>query len=574
MELQGRANYSMKRAVIMSTSEDKKDFIREIIADDLASGKHETTITRFPPEPNGYLHIGHAKAICINFGIAQENQASGARCHLRFDDTNPIKEDTEYVESIKKDVAWLGFDWGEDLYFASDYFDYFYDCAVSLIKAGKAYVDLQTVEEMREARGNVNTPGTDSPYRDTSAEENLALFEKMRDGGFEAGGAVLRAKIDMASPNMNMRDPAIYRVLNVGHHNTGDKWKIYPMYDFAHPLEDAKEKVTHSLCSLEFEDHRPLYDWVVENCPTPATPRQIEFSRLNLTYTVMSKRKLLQLVEEGLVSGWDDPRLPTLSGMRRRGYTSEAIRSFIQKVGVTKFNATTDVALLEFELRAHLNKIAQRRMAVLEPLKVVIDNWEDGAVEEMECQNNPEDAEAGTRKVPLGKEVFIERDDFMEDPPKKYFRLGPGRAVRLRGGYIIQYVSHETDAEGNVTEVHVEYIPGTVGQSPPEGVKCKAAIHWVSAAHAVDADVRLYDRLFTEESPDAEEGGFMSCLNQDSLELKSNAKLEPSLGDADPGALFQFERVGYFCADSKEHVAGEKAVFNRTVGLRDSWAKK
>jgi glutaminyl-tRNA synthetase len=574
MELQGRANYSMKRAVIMSTSEDKKDFIREIIADDLASGKHETTITRFPPEPNGYLHIGHAKAICINFGIAQENQASGARCHLRFDDTNPIKEDTEYVESIKKDVAWLGFDWGEDLYFASDYFDYFYDCAVSLIKAGKAYVDLQTVEEMREARGNVNTPGTDSPYRDTSAEENLALFEKMRDGGFEAGGAVLRAKIDMASPNMNMRDPAIYRVLNVGHHNTGDKWKIYPMYDFAHPLEDAKEKVTHSLCSLEFEDHRPLYDWVVENCPTPATPRQIEFSRLNLTYTVMSKRKLLQLVEEGLVSGWDDPRLPTLSGMRRRGYTSEAIRSFIQKVGVTKFNATTDVALLEFELRAHLNKIAQRRMAVLEPLKVVIDNWEDGAVEEMECQNNPEDAEAGTRKVPLGKEVFIERDDFMEDPPKKYFRLGPGRAVRLRGGYIIQYVSHETDAEGNVTEVHVEYIPGTVGQSPPEGVKCKAAIHWVSAAHAVDADVRLYARLFTEESPDAEEGGFMSCLNQDSLELKSNAKLEPSLGDADPGALFQFERVGYFCADSKEHVAGEKAVFNRTVGLRDSWAKK
>ncbi|WP_435693438.1 glutamine--tRNA ligase/YqeY domain fusion protein [Rubritalea sp.] len=564
----------MKRAAIMSNSEDKKDFIREIVAEDLSSGKHDTIITRFPPEPNGYLHIGHAKAICISFGIAQENQEVGGRCNLRFDDTNPIKEDVEYVESIKKDVEWLGFEWGDNLYFASDYFDYFYECAVSLINEGKAYVDLQTVAEMREARGNVNTPGTDSPYRDASAEENLVLFEKMRDGGFEAGGAVLRAKIDMASPNMNMRDPAIYRVLNVGHHNTGDKWKIYPMYDFAHPLEDAKEKVTHSLCTLEFEDHRPLYDWVVSNCPTPATPRQIEFSRLNLTYTVMSKRKLLQLVEEGLVSGWDDPRLPTLSGMRRRGYTPEAIRNFIQKVGVTKFNATTDVALLEFELRAHLNKIAQRRMAVLEPLKIVIDNWEDGVVEEMECQNNPEDPEAGTRKVPLGKEVFIERDDFMEDPPKKYFRLGPGRAVRLRGGYIIQYVSHQTDAAGNVTEVHVEYIPGTVGQSPPEGVKCKAAIHWVSAAHAVDADVRLYDRLFTAESPDAAEGGFMSCMNPDSLELKSAVKLEPSLGGAEPGALFQFERVGYFCADSEEHVAGEKAVFNRTVGLRDSWAKK
>ncbi|MFC5049700.1 glutamine--tRNA ligase/YqeY domain fusion protein [Rubritalea spongiae] len=558
----------------MSNSEDKKDFIREIIAEDLSSGKHAAIITRFPPEPNGYLHIGHAKAICINFGIAQENQAQGSRCHLRFDDTNPIKEDVEYVESIKKDVEWLGFDWGENLFFASDYFDYLYDCAVSLIKEGKAYVDLQTVEEMREARGNVNTPGTDSPYRDTTPEENLSLFEKMRDGGFEAGGAVLRAKIDMASPNMNMRDPAIYRVLNVDHHNTGDKWKIYPMYDFAHPLEDAKEKVTHSLCSLEFEDHRPLYDWVVANCPTPSTPRQIEFSRLNLTYTVMSKRKLLQLVEEGIVSGWNDPRLPTLSGMRRRGYTPEAIRNFIKKVGVTKFNATTDVALLEFELRAHLNKIAQRRMAVLDPLKVVIDNWAEGSVEEMECQNNPEDPEAGTRKVALGKEVYIERDDFMEDPPKKYFRLGPGRAVRLRGGYILQYVSHEKDEAGNVIAVHVEFLPGTVGQSPPEGVKCKAAIHWVSAEHAVDAEIRLYDRLFTAESPDAEEGGFMSCFNEESLELKSGAKLEPSLGEAPAGSVFQFERVGYFCADSEEHISGEKAVFNRTVGLRDSWAKK
>ncbi|MEO1856446.1 MAG: glutamine--tRNA ligase/YqeY domain fusion protein [Rubritalea sp.] len=558
----------------MSNSEDKKDFIREIIAEDLTNCKHQTTITRFPPEPNGYLHIGHAKAICINFGIAEENAGSGAVCHLRFDDTNPVKEDTAYVDAIKKDVAWLGFDWGQNLYFASDYFTYFYDCAMHLIKEGKAYVDLQNVEEMRAGRGNVKTPGTNSPYRDSSVEENLTRFEQMKAGEFEAGGAVLRAKIDMAARNMNMRDPAIYRVLNSDHHKTGDAWKIYPMYDFAHPLEDAKEKVTHSLCSLEFEDHRPLYEWVVENCPTPATPRQIEFSRLNLTYTIMSKRKLLQLVEEEVVDGWDDPRLPTLSGMRRRGYTPEAIKSFIQKVGVTKFNAITDVALLEFELRAHLNKIAERRMAVIDPLKIVIDNWDGDSVEEMECKNNPEDAEAGTRLVPLGKEVYIERDDFMEDPPKKYFRLGPGRAVRLRGGYIIQYVSHENDADGNVTQVHVNFIPGTVGQSPPEGVKCKAAIHWVSAAHAIDAEVRLYDRLFTEENPDGVEGGYMECLNPDSLEVKTTAKLEPSLGTASAGATFQFERVGYFCADSEQHLPGQKAVFNRTVGLRDSWAKK
>ena len=560
--------------ITMSNSEDKKDFIREIVAADLASGKHDSIITRFPPEPNGYLHIGHAKALCISFGIAEENAATGGACHLRFDDTNPVKEDVEYVESIKKDVSWLGYNWGENLFFASDYFDFFYGCAVHLIKEGLAYVDLQSHENMRAGRGNVNTPGVNSPFRDTSTEENLALFEKMKNGEFEVGAAVLRAKIDMESRNMNMRDPAIYRVLNVDHHNTGDAWKIYPMYDFAHPLEDAKEKITHSLCSLEFEDHRPLYEWVVANCPTPATPRQIEFSRLNLTYTVMSKRKLLELVENKLVSGWDDPRLPTLSGLRRRGYTPESIRSFIQKVGVTKFNGTTDVALLEFEVRAHLNKIAERRMAVLDPLKVVIDNWDGDSVEEMECKNNPENPEAGTRMVPLGKEVYIERDDFMEDPPKKYFRLGPERAVRLRGGYIIKYVSHETDAEGNVTKVHVESIPGTIGQSPPEGIKCKAAIHWVSAAHAVDADVRLYDRLFTEENPDGCEGGFMTSFNADSLELKSNAKLEPALGAAAAGTVYQFERVGYFCADSEEHVAGEKAVFNRTVGLRDSWAKK
>ena len=468
-----------------------------------------------------------------------------------------------------------GYNWGENLYFASDYFDFFYDCAVQLIKDGKAYVDLQSHEDMRAGRGNVKTPGVASPFRDTCAEENLALFEKMKAGEFEAGAAVLRAKIDMESRNMNMRDPAIYRVLNVDHHNTGDAWKIYPMYDFAHPLEDAKEKITHSLCSLEFEDHRPLYDWVVENCPTPATPRQIEFSRLNLTYTVMSKRKLLELVAHKLVSGWDDPRLPTLSGLRRRGYTPESIRAFCKKVGVTKFNGTTDVALLEFEVRAHLNKIAERRMAVLEPLKVVIDNWDGDTVQYVECQNNPENSDAGTRQVPLGKEVWIERDDFMEDPPKKYFRLGPERAVRLRGGYIVKYVSHVKDeTTGEVTEVHVEFIPNTIGQNAPEGIKCKAAVHWVNVEHAVDAEVRLYDRLFTEENPDGCEGGFMECFNEQSIETISNAKLEPTLGDAVAGAQYQFERVGYFCADSKEHVAGEKAVFNRTVGLRDSWAKK
>lgn len=559
----------------MSNSEEKKDFIREIIAADLASGKHDSIVTRFPPEPNGYLHIGHAKALCISFGIAEENADTGSSCHLRFDDTNPVKEDVEYVDSIKQDVSWLGYNWGENLFFASDYFDFFYDCAVHLIKEGKAYVDLQSHEDMRAGRGNVTTPGVNSPFRDTTPEENLELFEKMKNGEFEAGAAVLRAKIDMEARNMNMRDPAIYRVLNVDHHNTGDAWKIYPMYDFAHPLEDAKEKITHSLCSLEFEDHRPLYDWVVANCPTPATPRQIEFSRLNLTYTVMSKRKLLELVEKELVNGWDDPRLPTLSGLRRRGYTPESIKTFCKKVGVTKFNGTTDVALLEFEVRAHLNKIAERRMSVLKPLKVIIDNWDGDTVLHVECKNNPENPDAGTRQVPLGKEVWIERDDFMEDPPKKYFRLGPERAVRLRGGYIVKYVSHDKDeATGEVTAVHVEFIPNTIGQNAPEGIKCKAAIHWVNVEHAVDAEVRLYDRLFTEENPDGCEGGFMESFNENSIEVVTNAKLEPTLGAATAGAVYQFERVGYFCADSEEHIAGEKAVFNRTVGLRDSWAKK
>ena len=551
-------------------STDSKDFIRTIIAEDLASGKHDTTITRFPPEPNGFLHIGHAKALCLNFGLAQENAASGARCHLRFDDTNPVKEDTKYVDSIKEDVQWLGFEWGENLYFASDYFDYFYDCAVLLIEEGLAYVDKQSPEEMRAGRGKVGMPGTNSPFRETSTDENLALFEQMKNGEIGEGEAVLRAKIDMESPNMNMRDPAIYRVLHSEHHNTGDTWKIYPMYDFAHPLEDAKEGITHSLCSLEFEDHRPLYDWVVENCPTTATPRQIEFSRLNINYTVMSKRKLLQLVEENLVSGWDDPRMPTLSGMRRRGYTPESIKSFIYNGGITKVNSITGLSMLEAEVRNDLNQIVDRRMAVIDPLKVVITNWEDDRLEQMTCVNNPNDESAGTREVPLGKEVYIERDDFMEEPPKKYFRLGPDRAVRLKGGYIIKYVGHTNDDAGNVMEVQVEYIPDTIGQNAPEGIKCKAAIHWVSVAHAVDAEVRFYDRLFSEENPDAAKDGFLSCLNPNSLELISGAKLEPALADVPAGYKCQFERVGYFCTDSIDHAEG-KIVFNRTAALRDSW---
>jgi len=552
-------------------SRESKDFIRTIIAEDLASGKHETTVTRFPPEPNGFLHIGHAKALCLNFGLAEENAESGARCHLRFDDTNPVKEDTKYVESIQEDVKWLGFDWGEHLYFASDYFGYFYDCAVNLIEKGLAYVDKQSPEEMREGRGKVGVPGKNSPFRETSVAENLDFFEKMRDGEISEGEAVLRAKIDMASPNMNMRDPAIYRVLHSEHHNTGDAWKIYPMYDFAHPLEDSKEEVTHSLCSLEFEDHRPLYDWVVANCPVPAVPRQIEFSRLNLSYTVMSKRKLLQLVEDGVVSGWDDPRMPTLSGMRRRGYTPAGVRAFIARGGVTKVNSVTDFSILETEIRNDLNKTADRRMAVMEPLKVVISNWDEAREEMMVCNNNPEDEQAGTREVFLTKEIYIERDDFIEDPPKKYFRLGPDRAVRLRGGYIVQYLGHSHDADGNVDEVVVEYIPDTIGKDAPEGIKCKAAIHWVSAKYAVDAEVRVYDRLFKEENPDAAEGGFMSCLNEDSLSVIEGAKLEPILADVPEGYVCQFERVGYFCTDSEDHGKDGKIVFNKTAGLRDNW---
>jgi glutaminyl-tRNA synthetase len=549
----------------------KRDFIRDIIARDLADGKHETIVTRFPPEPNGYLHLGHARSICLNFGIAQENGDVGARCHLRFDDTNPAKEEAEYVESIKADVAWLGFDWGGHLYFASNYFDFFHDCALHLIREGKAYVDEQSLEEMRANRGSVTEAGKTSPYRERSVEENLSRFAEMREGKVADGAAVLRAKIDMAAPNMNMRDPVLYRVLHAAHHNTGDAWKIYPMYDFAHSLEDAKEHITHSLCTLEFEDHRPLYDWVVANCPVPATPRQIEFSRLNFTYTVMSKRKLLELVKEGIVDGWDDPRLPTICGARRLGIPAQAIRTVCEMTGITKQVGVTDIALLEFETRKLLNEDAQRRMAVLDPIKVILTNYDAGSSELVKAPNNPNDPDAGEREVALGREVWIEREDFEIDPPKKYHRLKPGGAVRLRGGYIIQYLSHEVDEAGSVTEVHCKYLPGTIGQNPPEGVKCKAAIHWVSVAHGQDAEVRIYDRLFKVENPDAAEGGFKSELNPDSLQIVSAAKVEPSLADLMPGERCQFERVGYFVADSEEHRTGEKLVFNRIVALRDSW---
>jgi len=551
----------------------KSDFIRDIIADDLAAGKHSTIITRFPPEPNGYLHIGHAKSICLNFGIALENEGVGAQCNLRFDDTNPEKEETEYVESIKEDVKWLGFEWGEGLYFASNYFQFFYDCAVHLIKEGKAYVDDQTAEEMKLTRGNVNVPGTPSAFRDRSVEENLALFEKMKAGDFKEGECVLRAKIDLTSSNMNMRDPVLYRILHSHHHNTGDAWSIYPMYDFAHPLEDALEHITHSLCTLEFENHRPLYDWFIDNCPVPSKPRQIEFARLNLTYTVMSKRKLLQLVQEERVSGWDDPRLPTISGIRRRGYPAEAVRHFCKRVGITKFNGTTDVALLEFDVRDHLNASAQRRMAVLDPVKVVLENWSAEPLATVEIANHPQNAEMGVRDVPISGEVWIEREDFMEDPPKKFFRLGPGRHVRLRGGHIIKCTSFEKDADGNVSLIRAEILPGTVGADSPEGVECRAAIHWVDVTTGADAEVRIYDRLFNVEDPDGAEGGFLSVINPDSLKSVS-AKIEPSLAESSAGFSCQFERVGYFVADIKEHRPGTKAVFNRTVALKDSWAKQ
>jgi len=549
------------------------DFIREIVAADLASGKHASTVTRFPPEPNGYLHIGHAKSICLNFGISIENE--GGVCHLRFDDTNPAKEDVEYVDSIKEDVQWLGFDWGKNIYFASDYFEKLYGFAVELIQSGKAFVCELTLDEIAGHRGTPTKPGTNSPYRDRSPGENLELFQRMRDGEFADGTRVLRAKIDMASPNLHMRDPVLYRIRKTLHHRTGNKWCLYPMYDFTHCLSDSIEGITHSLCTLEFEVHRPLYDWVLDNVAIDSRPRQIEFARLSLTYTVLSKRKLLTLVEEGRVNGWDDPRMPTVSGLRRRGYTPASIRSFCKTIGMTKFNSLTDVALLEHSIRQDLNDTTPRRMAVLRPLKVVITNFDEGKVEELEAANHPKDPEAGTRSVPFTREIYVERDDFMEEPPRKFFRLGPGREVRLRFAYFITCNEVIKNAAGEVTELHCTYDPETHGGNAPDGRKVKGTIHWVSASHAFEAQVRLYDRLFTVEDPNKEDDGktYLDHLNAESLEVIADAKLEPGLAKAEPGERFQFERLGYFCADAGDSQAG-KPVFNRTVTLRDAWAKQ
>ena len=546
-------------------------FIREIIAADQQSGKHDgRVVTRFPPEPNGYLHIGHAKSICLNFGLAAEN---GGFCHLRFDDTNPSKEDVEYVEAIKDDVRWLGFGWGDRLFYASDYFARLYDYAVELIKAGKAYVCDLSADEVRDYRGTLTEPGRDSPYRSRSIEENLDLFARMKAGEFPDGSRVLRAKIDMASGNVNLRDPTLYRIRRVPHHRTGDAWCIYPMYDFTHGLSDALEGITHSICTLEFEDHRPLYDWFLDALETPCHPQQIEFARLSLSHTVMSKRKLLALVERGLVSGWDDPRMPTLSGLRRRGYTPEAIRAFCERIGVAKRDSTVDIALLDYCIREDLNRRAPRVMAVLRPLRLVIDNYPDDQTEEMEAVNNPEDASMGTRRVPFSKVLYIERDDFREDPPKKFFRLAPGREVRLRYAYYVTCVDVVKDEHGEVVEIHCTYDPATRGGGSPDGRRVKATLHWVSAAHAVPAEVRLYDHLFAQADPDDVPEGqdFAAALNPHSLETLTSCQVEPGLAGAVAGSRYQFERQGYFCADPD--TTPDRPVFNRTVPLRDTWAK-
>jgi len=543
-----------------------KDFIREIVEEDLRSGREQQVVTRFPPEPNGYLHIGHAKSIVLNFGVANE---FGGYCNLRYDDTNPTKEDVEYVDAIEEDVRWLGFEWKNHRH-ASDYFEQLYEWAEHLITHGKAYVDSLSADEIREYRGTLTEPGKDSPYRDRPSDENLDLFRRMRAGEFPDGAHVLRAKIDMASPNFNMRDPVLYRIRHESHHRTGDTWCIYPMYDYAHPPSDAIEHVTHSICTLEYEDHRPLYDWVLENLPVPSRPHQYEFARLNLNYTVMSKRKLLRLVEENYVNGWDDPRMPTIAGLRRRGYTPAAIRDFCERVGVAKRENLIDVALLEYCVRDDLNKTANRVMGVLDPLRVVIDNYPEGQAEEFATANNPDDESAGTRNVPFSRVIYIERDDFMEDPPKKFFRLAPGREVRLRSAYFITCTSVVKDESGNIVELRATYDPATRGGDAPDGRRPKATLHWVSAEHAIDCEVRLYDRLFRSEDP--EEGDdFLANLNPNSLQTIAHAKLEPSVRGAAPMSRFQFERLGYFCVD-RDSTDG-KLVFNRTATLKDTWAK-
>jgi glutaminyl-tRNA synthetase len=550
-----------------TSAPERLDFIREIIREDLRAGKHDTVVTRFPPEPNGYLHIGHAKSICLNFGVARE---FGGRCHLRFDDTNPTKEEMEYIESIQADVRWLGFDWGEHLYHASDYFERLYEWAVHLIKAGKAYVDDLSADEIREYRGTLTEPGRDSPFRNRTVEENLDLFERMRKGEFPDGARVLRAKIDMASGNINLRDPVLYRILHASHPRSGDAWCIYPTYDFAHGQSDAIEGITHSLCTLEFEDHRPLYEWFLDNLPVPSRPRQIEFARLNLSYTVLSKRRLLQLVREGHVRGWDDPRMPTLRGIRRRGYPPEAIREFAEAIGIAKRDGVVDVAMLEHSVRDVLNRTAPRRFAVLRPLKVVLENYPEGKVERLPAVNNPEDPAAGTREVEFSRELLIEREDFMEHPPRKFYRLAPGREVRLRYGYFITCREVVKDAAGEMAELRCTYDPATRGGDAPDGRRPKATLHWLSAAHAIPAEVRLYDHLFTHPDPGAE-GDVLADLNPKSLEVLAGCRLEPSLGGLAPGTVVQFERLGYFCVDPDS--TAERPVFNRTLALRDTWAK-
>ena len=560
------------------------DFIRQIVADDIKTNKcGGRVVTRFPPEPNGYLHIGHAKSIYLNFGIASE---FGGRCHLRFDDTNPEKEEQEYIESIIEDVRWLGWDWGKHLYFGSDYFEQMYLYAVELIKKGKAYVCDLSADEVRDHRGTLTQPGKESPYRNRSIDENLDLFERMRKGEFPDGSRTLRAKIDMAHPNLNMRDPVMYRILSATHPHSGDKWCIYPMYDWAHGFEDSIETITHSICTLEFENHRPLYDWFIDAVNEGRTddgsgpwgkkihhPQQIEFARLNLNYTVMSKRKLLQLVQAGQVAGWDDPRMPTICGLRRRGYSPEAIREFCRRIGVNKFNSTVDITLLEHCLREDLNKTSPRLMAVLRPLKVIIDNYPKGQTEELDAVNNPEDPDAGTRKVPFSRELYIEQEDFMETPPKKFYRLAPGREVRLRYAYFITCNNVVKDKNGNIIELHCTYDPATRGGDAPDGRKVKSTLHWVCAARALPAEVRLYDSLFTKENPDdvGEGQNFTAYLNPNSLEILPSCYVEPSLALAKPLQRFQFERLGYFCVDPDS--SGEKLIFNRTVTLKDEWAK-
>ena len=547
--------------------EEVRDFIRDIVRADLSAGRTAAVVTRFPPEPNGYLHIGHAKSICLNFGVAAE---FGGRCHLRFDDTNPAKEEHEFIESIQEDVRWLGFDWGEHLYFASDNFETLYNWACRLIEAGKAYVDDLTAEEIREHRGTLTEPGQDSPYRTRPPEESLDLFQRMRAGEFPDGTRVLRAKIDMAAGNINMRDPVLYRILRARHPRTGDAWCIYPTYDFAHGQSDAIEGVTHSLCTLEFEDHRPLYDWLIENLPVPSRPRQYEFSRLKLTYTALSKRRLTQLVQEGHVAGWTDPRMPSLAALRRRGVPPAAIREFVRRVGITKSDNVVEMAALEHCIRDALNRTAERRLAVLRPLKVVIENYPKGESETLEARNHPDDPEAGTRALPFGRELYIERGDFMEDPPRKFFRLAPGREVRLRYAYFITCREVVKDAAGAVVELRCTYDPETRGGNAPDGRKVKGTIHWVSAAQAIRAEVRLYDYLFTRPDPGAE-GDFTADIDPESLTVLSDCRLEPALGEAEIGQAVQFEREGYFCLD--RDASPGKPVFNRTLGLRDTWAK-